>query len=183
VLDLVIKQAGEPPFNPRMAVKRFAEAIKSYRLASVTGDNYAGQTFKCDFEAERITYHSCPVPKTELYEALEPALNAGEVELLAEPKLQEQLICLVVRGARVDHQPGDHDDFANAVAGVVWGLKGGTLQDTPIVTPFIASKISMLAGLGTSRVPAHYLKQGDDVWRPYVGLDGVINPSGSWGRI
>jgi hypothetical protein len=54
-----------------------------------------------------------------LYEALVPRVNAGEVELPDMPKLQEQLLTLVRRGARVDHQPGDHDDVANACAGVV----------------------------------------------------------------
>jgi hypothetical protein len=29
---------------------------------------------------------------------------------------------LVRRGARVDHQAGDHDDWANAAAGVVNGV-------------------------------------------------------------
>jgi hypothetical protein len=57
--------------------------------------------------------------KSQLYEALEPRVNAGEVELPDQSKLQEQLLTLVRRGARVDHQPGDRDDHANAVAGVV----------------------------------------------------------------
>ncbi len=54
-----------------------------------------------------------------MYEALEPKLNAGEVELLDLPELQEQLLTLVWRGSRIDHLPGDHDDFANAAAGAV----------------------------------------------------------------
>jgi hypothetical protein len=32
-------------------------------------------------------------------------------------KLQEQLLTLVWRGVKIDHQPGDHDDYANACAG------------------------------------------------------------------
>lgn len=120
VLDCLTKQAGEPPFNPRAAVERFAATLKQYRVTAVAGDNYAGETFKNDFETLNITYRSCRKSKTELYEELEPALNAGEVELLDIAKLQEQLLTLVVRGARIDHQPGDHDDFANAAAGAVW---------------------------------------------------------------
>jgi len=30
------------------------------------------------------------------------------------PKLTEQLLTLVIRGNKIDHQPGDHDDWANA---------------------------------------------------------------------
>jgi hypothetical protein len=120
VVDLVIKQDGSAPFNPRSAVRKFVAVLKEYGLSQVTGDNYAGETFKRDFEGEGITYLTCPLPKTDLYEAFEPALNAAEIELPDIPKLQEQLLTLVIRGTRIDHQPGDHDDWANAVAGAVW---------------------------------------------------------------
>jgi hypothetical protein len=46
-------------------------------------------------------------------------VNAAEMELPDVPKLQEQLLTLVRRGARVDHQPGHHDDWSNAIAGLV----------------------------------------------------------------
>jgi len=71
------------------------------------------------FKAEGIAYYSSHLSKTEIYEAFEPVLNAGEVELPDIPKLTEQLLCLVVRGARIDHQAGDHDDWANACCGAV----------------------------------------------------------------
>ena len=120
VVDLVIKQDGETPFNPRKAVGKFAKVLKEYGISKVVGDDYAGETFKADFASEQINYISSPLNKTELYEDLEPALNAGEIELPDIPKLQEQLLTLVIKGARIDHQPGDHDDWANAVAGAVW---------------------------------------------------------------
>ena len=41
------------------------------------------------------------------------------MELPDIAQLTEQLLTLVWRGARIDHQVGDHDDFSNAVAGVV----------------------------------------------------------------
>ena len=34
--------------------------------------------------------------------------------------MQEQLLTLVWRGVKIDHLPGDHDDFANAAAGAIW---------------------------------------------------------------
>ncbi|TGP27357.1 hypothetical protein EN875_034010 [Mesorhizobium sp. M2D.F.Ca.ET.232.01.1.1] len=119
VVDLVMKQAGSPPFSPRAAVKRFARVLKEYGLRKVTGDAYAGLTYRQDFEEEGIEYQLSGKTKTQLYEALEPRLNAGEVELPDEPKMQEQLLTLVTRGARIDHQPGDHDDWANAAAGAI----------------------------------------------------------------
>ena len=83
------------------------------------GDRYAGETFRADFQRHGVGYEVSALTKSQLYEALEPRVNAGEVELPDLPKLQEQLLTLVRRGARVDHQAGDHDDWANAVAGVV----------------------------------------------------------------
>jgi hypothetical protein len=120
IVDLVIKQNGDPPFNPRQAVQKFVGTLNAYGLRRVTGDNYAGQTFKQDFEALGITYTPCPVSKTVLYEEFEPPLNAGEIELPDIPKLQEQALGLVIRGARVDHMPNEHDDWINAAAGAVW---------------------------------------------------------------
>jgi hypothetical protein len=120
IVDLVVRQDGDPPFNPRKAVKKFAAILRQYGIKSVTGDNYAGNTFKSDFEAEGIRYNPSPLTRTEIYEAFEPPLNAGEIELPDIPKLQEQLLTLVIRNAHIDHQPGDHDDWANAVCGAVY---------------------------------------------------------------
>ena len=119
VLDVLVKQNGNAPFNPRHAVTKFVKILKRYGISKVTGDAYAGETFKSDFEDEGITYIKSPQTKSQLYEALEPRLNAGEIELLDHPVLQEQLLTLVMRGSRIDHQPGDHDDFANAAAGAI----------------------------------------------------------------
>lgn len=120
VIDLVAKQDAVPPFNPRTAVRRFVGLLKKFSCSSVVGDAYAGETFRQDFRDEGISYHVSPQSKTELYEALEPALNAGEVELPDIPILTEQLLTLVVKGTKIDHQAStDHDDHANAVAGVV----------------------------------------------------------------
>jgi hypothetical protein len=122
VVDLVEGQGGSVPFDPRLATAKFAGLLRAYRVGRVTGDRYAGETFRRDFERHGIGYEVSQLTKSELYEALEPRVNAGEVELLDVPKLQEQLLTLVRRGARVDHQTGDHDDWANAAAGVVNGV-------------------------------------------------------------
>jgi hypothetical protein len=119
IVDLVEKQAGRPPFNPRDAVRKFAGIIRSYGLSRVVGDKYAGETFRRDFEAENIAYETSRLTKSDLYEQIEPRLNACEIELPDVPVLREQLLGLVLRGSKIDHIAGEHDDFANAVAGVV----------------------------------------------------------------
>ena len=119
VLAALMSQTGSPPFNPRDAVRKFVAELKAWGISHVTGDAYAGQTFRQDFEAAGISYSVSSRTKSEIYDAFEPKLNAGEVELLDDGKLQEQLLTLVIRGGKIDHQPGDHDDYANAVAGAV----------------------------------------------------------------
>jgi hypothetical protein len=120
---LVDAQAGRPPFDPRQAVVKFVTLLRLYGCSAVWGDDYAGQTFKGDFAVGRITYRS-PVPsKSELYEKFEPQLNAGEVELLDQATAQEQFCTLVMRGAKIDHPSGEHDDYANAIAGCAWVVR------------------------------------------------------------
>jgi hypothetical protein len=119
VLNVCMTQAGKPPFNPRLAVTKFAEILKRYRVRFVTGDRYAGTTFENDFQEHGISYQQADCTKSQLYEALEPRINAGEVELLDVPRLTEQLLGLVVRGTKIDHLPGEHDDLANAAAGAL----------------------------------------------------------------
>jgi phage terminase large subunit-like protein len=122
VLDVVAQQAGGIPFNPRDAVRKFVGILKEYGVRSVTGDAYAGQTFRADFESAGVRYVVSQSTTSDLYEALEPKINAGEVELLDQPKLLEQLLTLVVRGARVTHQSGDHDDWATSASGALVGV-------------------------------------------------------------
>lgn len=119
ILDLLISQDGAPPFAPAKAVSKFVRALKEYGITEVTGDAYAGLTFRDAFSMEDIDYKLSKLTKTELYEAIEPDLNAGQIELLDLPKLQEQMLTLVVRGSRIDHQPGNHDDWVNAAAGAL----------------------------------------------------------------
>jgi phage terminase large subunit-like protein len=119
VLDVVEPHGPTVPFNPRRAVKKFAGILKEYNIGSVVGDAFAGLTFRQDFADEKISYQVERLPKSALYESLEPRLNAGEVELLDVPKLKEQLLGLVWRGSKIDHQNGEHDDFSNSVAGLV----------------------------------------------------------------
>lgn len=124
VLDLLVSQSGRPPFDPRQAVSKFAALCKQYRVSRVLGDAFAGETYRFDFQHHGVAYQVCNLRKSDIFEEFEPRLNAGEVELLDVPQLQEQLLTLVWRGSRIDHQPGDHDDFANAAAGAVWAVAG-----------------------------------------------------------
>ena len=119
VLDLVMKQNGPPPFNPRSAVAKFCDILHDWGISAVVGDDYGGTTFPNDFYDRGIKYISSHLDTTEIYETFEPRLNAGEVRLYDESTLTQQLLTLVVRGAKIGHEHGGHDDFANAVCGAI----------------------------------------------------------------
>lgn len=119
ILDTLVGPPSKPPFDPRVAVKKFAKVLKKYHVYNVEGDKYAGDTFARDFESHGINYETCEYSKHELYEEFEPLLNAGEVELLDHPELELQLTTLVWRGRKIDHAPGAHDDYANAAVGAL----------------------------------------------------------------
>jgi hypothetical protein len=116
VVDLVEKQAGGVPFDPRAAIAKFVDILGKYGCTRVFGDRYAGLTFQLDFQGRGVTYHPSELSASEVYEQLEPRINAGEVELPDHPTMVEQLLTLVQKGTKVTHESGAHDDHANAMA-------------------------------------------------------------------
>ena len=134
VLDVVMDQGARinGTFSPDDTVKKFAEVLKQYRCTSVQGDRYAAQWPVLAFEKQGITYRPADLNRSQLYAAFEPLLNSGQVELLDHSKLFEQLIGLMRKGEKIDHQSGEHDDWANAAAGAcvnAVGTRALTLED------------------------------------------------------
>ncbi len=122
VLDCLRERV--PPFSPEDTVKEFVDVLRSYRLNEVTGDKYAGQWPREQFEKCGVSYRTSDKTRSELHLALLPALMSGQVELLDNKRLVAQLVGLERRTARagrdsVDHAPGAHDDVANAAAGAL----------------------------------------------------------------
>jgi hypothetical protein len=113
-----------PPFSPETVVAEFAALLKSYGLATVTGDRYGGEWPRERFTDHGIQYRASVPSKSEIYLGVLPLLNSGKAELLDHPRLVAQLTGLERRTARggrdsIDHAPGAHDDVANAAAGVL----------------------------------------------------------------
>ncbi|UCG11520.1 MAG: hypothetical protein JSU72_13385 [Deltaproteobacteria bacterium] len=111
------------PFDPYQTVEDFARLLKEYRCTSVTGDKYAGAWVSEAFLKHGIRYVPSPLTKSEIYLSFEPLLARGEVELLDHKPLFAELRGLERRTGRgrrdtVDHGLGQHDDSANATAGV-----------------------------------------------------------------
>lgn len=136
VLDVVINQGTVVPFNPRLAVARFAAMCTRYRCREVHGDAYAGTTFRHDFADCGIDYIVAKENRTDLYENLEVALNANQVELLDLPKLRSEMMTIVRRGASLDHMPGRHDDWATAAAGALTMVNPDIGNTSPNILEF-----------------------------------------------
>jgi hypothetical protein len=113
----------KPPFSPEDVVADFSALLKSYHVARITGDRYAGEWPREQFRKAGISYEPAQKAKSDLYRDLLPQLNSRRLDLLDDPRLISQLCGLERRTARggrdsIDHAPGAHDDVANAVAGL-----------------------------------------------------------------
>jgi hypothetical protein len=144
VVDAV--REAKPPFSPEYVVSEFAALLKTYRCFSVVGDRYAGEWPREQFSKFAVRYEPAPKPKSELYVDTLALINSKRLDLLDHGKVFNQFLSLerrLVRGGRdsIDHPPGQHDDVANAVAGLASTLinkaaynidaMAGTVADDP----------------------------------------------------
>lgn len=114
----------KPPFSPVQVIAQMSNELRRFRITRVSGDAYAGAFVEEAFKSNRIHYAKSSRNKSELYLEFLPRLNSGEVELLDDDTLVDQLAALERRtrsGGRdlIDHPAGGRDDVANSVAGVV----------------------------------------------------------------
>jgi hypothetical protein len=132
VLDLV--REVRPPFSPESVVTEFAEVLKRYGIAQVSGDRYGGEWPRERFRHHDIEYATSEKNKSELYQAPSPLINSGRCELLDQPRIIGQICSLERRTARsgrdsIDHPPGQHDDLANVVAGALTSCEAPTFMN------------------------------------------------------
>src|SRR5262249_61717625 len=148
--------------------------LREYRCTSVTGDAYAGETFISAFTTLGISYVVSPLSKSEIYESIEPHLNAGKITLLDLPELESQLLGLIWRANKIDHANGEHDDWANACAGAIHKVMAGAGLDLSLLYGGGRRVASMADWRGSG---GGYIK-GD--WR--AGARAVEGHGGGGGR-
>lgn len=120
------------PFSPQYVVHQMAADLQRYGLRRVTGDAYAAEFTVGSFQREGIKYNRAKQNKSELFLELLPRLCSGEIELLDNERLIEQLANLERRtrsGGKdtIDHPSGGKDDLANVVAGVATSAAKNTI--------------------------------------------------------
>jgi hypothetical protein len=163
VLDVI--REIKPPFSPDAVVQEYAALLKSYGIARVTGDAYAGEWPRERFAVHGISYDVSQKPKSAIYGEFLPALNGGRVRLLDSPRLVAQLVNLERRTARggrdtIDHASGSHDDVANAACGalvrVIADRRPGLVRQDDLLTnntalPLPTVCLAVFATLAISR--------------------------------
>ncbi|MBB3300906.1 hypothetical protein FHT72_004552 [Rhizobium sp. BK077] len=122
VIDLLRERKS--PYNPETVVADYADLLRLYRCPTVVTDAYASEWNRAAWRKAGIEPKSAPMTASEFFGALVPAVNSGQVALLDDETLKQQLVGLerrLSRGGRelISHAPNAHDDVANSVAGVV----------------------------------------------------------------
>ncbi|MGQ9688915.1 MAG: terminase large subunit domain-containing protein [Desulfobaccales bacterium] len=134
VLDLARRWPA--PHDPAQVVEEMAEVLKAYGVRRVTGDRYAGEWPRQEFQKHGVTYEAAAKDKSALYLEFLPLVLSGRCELLDLRQLFSELRNLVRRtrsGGRdmVDHPPKGNDDLANAVAGACTLAGAGVIRPKP----------------------------------------------------
>jgi hypothetical protein len=130
VVDLVRER--RPPFMPSQVIDELVPLLKSYHVAKVVGDKWAGGFPPEAFQRGGIRSEPSKQAKSDLYRDALPLLNSGRIVLPKNDRLFNQLVSLerhVARGGHdvIDHPRDQHDDLANAAMGaaVLAGSYGG----------------------------------------------------------
>jgi hypothetical protein len=125
VIDAVRGTGGR--FDTQECTKGYAALLKEYGCGEVTGDSYAAQWVAQSWATTGINYVKSDAVKSQIYLECIPLFTRGLVRLPDHAKLLRELRLLerqTHRGGKesVDHPRGGHDDLANAVCGVLYGL-------------------------------------------------------------
>jgi hypothetical protein len=118
-----IAKRYRPPHSPYEIIGVMCEELKRFGLKEIIGDSYSAEFVVGAFRARGVQYEKSDLPKSGLYMELLPRICSGEIELLDDDFLINQLASLERRtrsGGKdvIDHPSSGHDDLANVVAGV-----------------------------------------------------------------
>jgi hypothetical protein len=118
-----------PPFAPAEVVREFCEILRRFKINRVHGDRYAGEWPVDSFRKQgQIAYEPAALPKNDYFLEFSPLVRMGQVVLVRNEKLIQQLSALERHTGRsgkdeIQKVPGFHDDLSNAVAGCLVNLK------------------------------------------------------------
>lgn len=136
VVDLVRARHGKPAD----ITAEYAEVFKDYGIRAIVTDKFSGSWAKDEFEKCGIKVEQAAAPKSELYRDSVSRFNSGQVCLPPDPVLVGQFCNLERRVSRngrevIDHPPGQHEDRANAAAGIMSIVPAGRRTGAGILLP------------------------------------------------
>jgi hypothetical protein len=115
------------PHDPYSVVATMAKRLNEWGVRKVIGDAYAAEFASRAFQDCGITYEKCSLTASALYSEILPIICTKGIELLDQPgnRMVKQFASLESRtrsGGKpaIGHPPKQHDDLANAVAGVAF---------------------------------------------------------------
>jgi hypothetical protein len=124
VIDALYER--KPRFVPREVISELAKLLKSYNIAEVQGDRFAGGFHADEWQRNSICFTPCERTTSENYLYSLPMLLAGRARLIDNATLRTQLASLERRVSPAGHETvshpqvaSAHDDCATAVAGVL----------------------------------------------------------------
>jgi hypothetical protein len=134
VIDCI--RSRQPPFDPGVVTCELAHTAKGYGVRVVGGDSYSAEWVAGAWRAEGLNYEA-DMPASKLYEEMLPTFTREQIRIPNHAALIKELRGLERRTSRlgrdqISHPPGQHDDHANAVAGVVRHM---TVERRLIVEP------------------------------------------------
>ena len=149
IIDALRGTVGK--FDPQTVTREYAALCTSYRIHTVMGDAYAREWVAGAWRDARKQYTQSPRTKGELYLESLPIFTRGLVRFADHTKLVRELRLLERRTDRsgkdtVEHPRNGHDDYANAVCGVL----AGETRRPLIVTDAALQRIRM-SGLFSAR--------------------------------
>jgi hypothetical protein len=124
-VDRVIE--WRPTFDAEDTADAIAKALKEYRINTIRGDNFSGDTWASMLRKRGLSYQVETLNATALYRTALPIFTGHNVEL-PDPEANQtikrmvnQLTSLEKRegGEKIDHPKNGHDDIANALAGLL----------------------------------------------------------------
>lgn len=116
--------------SPAEIVAEYAAILRDYGVREVFADRFAAGWPVGEFLRHGIKLTHTDRNRSQLYSEVLPLFNTGRIELPDDPILINQFCNLERRAGRnqeiIDHPPGQHqhDDHANAVAGLAYHTLG-----------------------------------------------------------
>ena len=129
------------PLNSDAVLDDVAGILRTYRIRSVTSDQFAVVPIADGLRKRGIDVNYQPMTndlKADMFSTLKRAINTGSIELLDDPALVGELIGLEVRPtpggkAKIGASRSGHDDRAMAVATAVYGLEAFEFTPSEVV--------------------------------------------------